>query len=295
MNDYILSCCSTADLTKERFDQRGISVICFHYEIDGVQYSDDFGKSIPYDEFYRRMTEGADTRTSQINVDEYESYFEQFLKQGKDILHVSLSSGITGTINSAKIARDILSEKYPDRKIYLVDSLCASSGYGLFMEKLADLRDEGKSIEQVRDFAEEHKLNVHHWFFSTDLTFFIRGGRISKTAGAIGTVLSICPLMNVDHIGRLIPREKIRGEKKAIRRAVEKMKEHATDGVAYSGKCYLCHSDSLATARKLADLIEETFPQLDGKVEIYNIGTTIGSHTGPGTVSTFFWGDKRED
>lgn len=295
MNEYILSCCSTADLTRERFERRNISVICFHYEIDGVQYSDDFGTSIPYDEFYRRMTEGAITKTSQINVEEYETYFEGFLKQGKDILHVSLSSGITGTINSAMLARDLLLEKYPDRKIYLVDSLCASSGYGLFMDKLADLRDEGKTIEQVRDFAEEHKLNVQHWFFSTDLTFFIRGGRISKTAGTIGNVLGICPLMNVDHNGKLIPREKIRGEKKSIRRTVEKMKELATDGVAYSGKCYLCHSASPDTARKLADLIEETFPNLDGNVEIYHIGTTIGSHTGPGTVSAFFWGAKRED
>ncbi len=295
MNDYILSCCSTADLTKEHFDKRGISVICFHYELDGVQYSDDFGQTIPYHEFYSRMAAGATTKTSQVNVEEYESYFEGFLKQGKDILHASLSSGITGTINSAMIARDILLEKYPDRKIYLVDSLCASSGYGLFMDRLADLRDEGRSIEEVRDFAEENKLYVHHWFFSTDLTFFIRGGRISKTAGAIGTVLGICPLMNVDNLGRLIPREKIRGEKKAIRRTVDVMAEHAQGGVAYNGKCYLCHSDSIKTAKKLAALIEETFPRLDGKVEIYDIGTTIGSHTGPGTVSAFFWGDKRVD
>ena len=128
MADYVISCCSTADLTKEKFEKRYISYICFHYELDGRQYQDDFGETIPYEEFYKRMSEGAVTKTSQVNADEYESYFEQFLAQGKDILHVSLSSGLSGTINSAMIAKNILTERYPDRKILVVDSLCASSG-----------------------------------------------------------------------------------------------------------------------------------------------------------------------
>ncbi len=295
MNEYVISCCSTADLTKEHFERRSIQYICFHYEMDGITYNDDLGESIPYDEFYRRMAEGADTKTSQINAEEYREYFEKFLAQGKDILHVCLSSGISGTINSAVIARDNLSEKYPDRKICLIDSLAASSGYGLLMDKLADLRDEGKTLEEVRDFAEVQKYHVHHWFFSTDLTFYIRGGRISKTSGIIGTALGICPLLNVNDEGKLIPREKIRGKKKVIRRTFEKMKEHAKDGPDYSEKCYICHSASLADAKQLAGLVEEAFPKLHGKVEICNIGTTIGSHTGPGTVALFFWGDKRTD
>ena len=186
MSDYVLSCCSTADLTKEHFEARDISYICFHYEMDGKQYPDDLGQTMDFDTFYKAMANGADTKTSQVNVDEFETYFENFLKQGKDILHVCLSSGISGVLNSAMIAKEELSERYPDRKILVVDSLGASSGYGLLMDHLADLRDEGKSLEEVYQWAEENKLKVHHWFFSTDLTFFIKGGRISKTSGFIG-------------------------------------------------------------------------------------------------------------
>ena len=149
MSSYVLSCCSTADLTKEQFTKRDISYICFHYELDGVQYMDDLGESMPFDKFYQAMADGADTKTSQINASEFEEYFEPFLKEGKDILHVTLSSGISGVYNSANIAKDILEERYPDRKIYIVDSLAASSGYGLFMDRLADLRDNGMGIEEL--------------------------------------------------------------------------------------------------------------------------------------------------
>ena len=137
------------------------------------------------------MAAGADTKTSQVNAEEFEEYFEPFLKAGKDILHVTLSSGLSGVINSAMIAKESLEERYPDRRILIVDSLGASSGYGLLMDKLADLRDEGKSLDEVFRFAEKHRLNVHHWFFSTDLKFYVKGGRISKTAGAIGGVLNM--------------------------------------------------------------------------------------------------------
>lgn len=295
MNDYVISCCSTADLSKEHFESRNISYICFHYELDGVQYPDDLGQSVPFDEFYKKMTEGSDTKTSQINIDEYETYFEKFLAEGKDILHLCLSSGITGTMNSALIAKETLAEKYPDRKIYIVDSLAASSGFGLLMDKLADERDEGMSIDELYAYAERVKLNLHHWFFSTDLTFFVKGGRVSKTSGFIGNILNICPLLNVSHEGRLIPREKIRTKKKVIQKSLEKMIEHAEGGTDYSGKCYISNSACLEDAKELASLIEERFPKLNGKVLINNIGTTIGSHTGPGTVALFFWGDKRED
>ena len=295
MQKYILSCCSTADLSAEHFQSRDISYICFHYELDGKQYPDDLGQSIPFDEFYKAMANGADTKTSQVNAEEYEEYFENFLKQGLDILHVTLSSGISGSINSANIARSNLQERYPDRKIYIVDSLGASSGYGLIMDKLADLRDEGKSIDEVHDWVEANKLRLHHWFFSTDLTFYIKGGRVTKTEGMIGNMLNICPLLNMDNLGRLIPRSKVRTKKKVIKTIVERMQEHAQDGVNYSGKCYISQSAFYEDAGKVADLVEETFPNLNGKVVINNIGTTIGSHTGPGTIALFFWGDERID
>lgn len=295
MENYVISCCSTADLSQEHFEAIDVKYICFHFELDGVQYEDNLGKSIPFDEFYSRMANGADTKTSQVNAEEFEAYFRSFLEKGQDILHLSLSSGISGVINSAHIAKETLQEEFPDRKIYIVDSLAASSGYGLLMDKLSELRAQGKTIDEVRDFAEANKLNVHHWFFTSDLTFFIKGGRVTKTAGFIGSVLNICPLLNVDYEGKLIPRAKIRTKKKVIQAIVDRMEECAKDGLDYSGKCYISQSACYEDARAVADLVEQRFLKLNGKVEINHIGTTIGSHTGPGTVALFFWGKKRED
>lgn len=295
MAKYVLSCCSTADLTQEHFEKRNIHYICFHFYLNGKQYPDDLGKSYPFDQFYKAMANGAETKTSQVNVDEFIDYFTPFLEQGFDILHVCLSSGLSGVYNSAQIARSDLLEKYPDRKIYIVDSLGASSGYGLLMDKLADLRDEGKSLDEVFRFAEKHRLNVHHWFFSTDLKFYVKGGRISKTAGAIGGVLNICPLLNMDNLGRLIPRYKIRTKRKVIRAIVDKMAEYADHQTDYTGKCYISHSGCYEDAKAVADLVQSRFPYLKEKVEINNVGTTIGSHTGPGTVALFFWGDTRTE
>lgn len=293
MPKYCLSCCSTADLSKERFDKRGIHYICFHFELAGKEYLDDLGQTIPPESLYRQMVEGADTRTSQITICEYEEYFEEMLKEGNDILHLCLSSGISGTYNSACIARSSLAEQYPGRKIYIVDSLAASSGFGLLMETLADMRDNGMGLDELYTWTEENKLRLQHWFFSTDLTFYVRGGRISKASGFIGSVLSICPLLNVDYEGRLIPREKIRTKRKVIERIVQQMEMNAQDGTDYSGKCFISHSVCLEDAQAVITQIESRFPNMKGKVEIFPIGATIGSHTGPGTVALFFWGNKR--
>ena len=291
--NYVLSCSSTADLTHEHFVKRDISYLCFHYFLDGVSYPDDLGQTIPFDKFYQAMVDGAETRTSQINVEEYENYFEGFLKRGLDVVHVTLSSGLSGTYNSAVIAKNNLAEKYPNNKVYVVDSLGASSGYGLLMETLADLRDEGYSAEELAAWATEHRLEMHHWFFSTDLTFYVKGGRVSKASGWFGTILKICPLLNMDNNGRLIPRFKIRGKKKVTEVIVQKMQEFARNREDYDGKCFISYSACLPDAENVRDLVEERFPQLKGKVKLFSIGTTIGSHTGPGTVALFFWGDKR--
>lgn len=295
MADYVLSCCSTADLSDEYFKKRNIHYVCFHFELGGIDYLDDCGKSVTPEEMFKRMDAGEDTKTSQVSVGEYSAHFEQFLKEGKDVLHLTLSTGISGTYNAACIAANELKEKYPDRKLYIVDSLAASSGFGLLVDKLADMRDAGVGIDELHAWAEDNKLRLHHWFFSTDLTYYIRGGRVSKVAGFFGTALNICPLLNVDFQGRLIPREKIHGKKKVIKRIVEKMEEFAEDGTNYSGKCFISQSACMDDAREVADLIEANFPKLSGKVEIFPIGATIGSHTGPGTVALFFWGKKRED
>ena len=290
MSEYVLSCCSTVDLSADYMEERNIHYISFHFEIDGVLYADDFGKSIPLKEFYRKMKDGAMPRTSQINVTEYEEYFEAFLKEGKDILHVTASSGLSGTYNSAMIAARDLREKYPDRKLYIVDSLAACSGSGLIIDKLADLRDAGQSIEEVRDWAENNKLRSMHWVLPSELTYLIRGGRVSKTVGMIGKALSICPLLFVDHNGKMISREKCRGKKKAMRTLVDRMKAQAENGVEYSGKCFIANSDCYEDAIIVAEAIEAAFPKLSGGVRIFDIGTVIGCHTGPGTIALFFWG-----
>lgn len=293
MPDYILSCCSSADLSEKKLKDRDIQYICFHVEVGGEHYLDDLGKSMPPEVLFKRMAEGAMTKTSQVAAGEYLEYFEGFLKQGLDILHITLSSGISGTYNSAVIAQKELQDKYPDRKLYVVDSRAASSGFGLLVDALADQRDQGKGIDEVYAWAEEHRLYVHHWFFSTDLTYYIRGGRVSKTAGFVGGLLNICPLLNVDDGGFLVPREKSRGKKKVIKRIVEKMREHAENGQAYDKKCFISHSMCEEDAREVISLIEQEFPKLKGKIELYDIGATIGCHTGPGTVALFFWGDLR--
>lgn len=293
MADFQLTSCSTTDLSQEYFENRNIGVKYFHFELGGKDYLDDMGKSVPPKELFERMLAGEDTKTSQVTMGEYIEFFEPYLQEGRDILHIAFSSGLSGSYNSARLAAEELAPKYPDRKLYVIDSLAASTGHGLVLDKAADLRDEGKSIDEVRDWIETNKNRAHHWFFSSDLTFFIRGGRVSKTAGAIGTVLGICPLLNVNDEGKLIPREKIRGKKKVEKRIVEVMEQHAENGLDYTGKVFISNSDCYEDARAVADLIEEKFTKMNGKVEIYSIGATIGSHTGPGTVALFYWGDER--
>ncbi len=293
MGDYILSCCSTADLTREHYQKRNIQVANFSFELDGKTYVDD--GSYPLSGFYKAMEQGAMTKTSQVNMEGYIDHFTPFLEAGKDILHLTLSSGISGTINSANLAAEELRERYPDRKIYILDSYAASAGYGLLMDTLADLRDEGMSLEDLKTWAEEHRLDVNHWFFTTDLTYLVRGGRVSKAAGVFGGALKICPLLNVDYLGRLIARSKLRGKNAVIKATAAKMLENAENGAEYDGKCYISQAACMEDAKDLVTAIEVLIPAMKGKIEIFDIGTTIGSHTGPGTVALFFFGKKRVD
>lgn len=295
MSSFILTCCSTVDLPKEYFAEHNLPCISYHFIIDGDEFADDCGQSIPFDEFYDRIRAGAMPTTSQINASEFTQFFEPYLKEGKDVLHVSMSSGISGTCNSAFNAVRDLQEKYPERKIMVVDSLAASAGYGLLVDSLVSLRDSGATIEETYDFAEKNKLDVHHWFYSTDLTHFKRGGRISGAAATIGNILNLCPFMNVSNNGSLVVREKIRGKKKVLLHSYQTMEKLAKGGKNYSGKCFISSADCYEEACQLAAIIEENMPNLDGKVQISSIGTVIGSHTGPGTVALFFWGETRQD
>jgi len=295
MADYILSGCSAADLSKEHFERIGVKYICFHYMMDDVLYPDDLGQTMSAEEFYDRMSKGAMTKTSQINIAEYVDYFSAFCEQGKDIVHVTLSSGISGTYNSARSAALIVRERYPARQIHIIDSLGASSGYGLLLDTAAAMRDKGLSARELANWIVENRLKVHHWFFSTDLSSYVRGGRISKTAAFFGGVFEICPLLNMDDAGRLVPRQKIRTKKNVIREIVQRMVENAEGGTDYDGKCFISMSACREDAEEVARLVEEKFPKLNGKVLINNIGGLIGAHTGPGTVALFFWGSERVD
>jgi DegV family protein with EDD domain len=293
MSDFVITSCSTADMPLDYFQKRNIPYVCFHFTMDGKEYPDDLGQSMPFEVFYQRIADGAMPTTSQVNVEQFIGFFEPFLQKGMDILHISLSSGLSGSYNSALMAREQLLPKYPDRKIRVVDSLGASSGYGMLLDRAVDMHETGSSLDEIFGWLEENKLTIHHWFFSTDLTHYKRGGRISAASAFVGNLLNICPLMNMDHLGHLIPREKIRGKKKVIREIVHKMEEHAVDGINYSGKCFISNSACYDDARAVADLIEAEFPKLNGRVMINSVGTVIGSHTGPGTVALFFFGDKR--
>ena len=295
MADYILATCSTADLSAEYLASRNIEYVKFKFYIDGKENVDDLGQTLPFKDFYQTMRDGAETKTSQPNAEDYVEFCIPYLEEGKDVIVLNLSSGLSGAQNSAKIAIEELKEKYPDRKVYFVDSLGASSGMGLLVDKMADLRDEGMSIDELYAWTEANKLKLHHWFFSTDLTFYVKGGRVSKVAGWFGTILKICPLLNVDNCGRLIPREKIRGKANVIKQIVNKMVENAEGGTDYDGKCFISNADCIEDAEAVAALVEASFPKLNGKVMINSIGTTIGSHTGPGTVALFFFGKERID
>ena len=267
MSDYVLSCSSTADYPRSFFEERHVLLTCFHYNMDGGTYPDDLYARITPHEFFSKIKAGSQPTTSQIAAGEYVATWEPELKAGHDILHVTLSSGISGTYNSACVAAEQLRSAYPERTINVVDSLCASSGYGLLVE----------------------------WFYVSDLECLKRGGRVSKTSALIATALKICPLLNMDYQGKLIPREKIRTKMKAQKRLVRAMMAHVEDGAAYTGKCCISQSDCREDAEEVARMIGEQIPQLVGKIAIHDIGTVIGAHTGPGTVALFFMGDKRVD
>lgn len=293
MNDYILSCCSTVDISEDKLKALDIRCLAFRYIINGKTFVDDFGKSLSYEAFYDAMAKGAVTSTSQINVSEYIDFFEPFLKAGRDILHIAFSGGLTGTVNSARSAAAILAESYPERTIHIVDSLAASVGYGLLMVKAGQLRRSGMELEELRCWVEANKLNVQHWFFSTTLKYYVRGGRIPAAVGAVGGVLDICPIMIVDELGHIPVQEKIRTKKKTMACMVERMKENAESGTDYAGDCYICHSAARKDAETLAAKIESEFPKLSGRIEINDMGAIIGSHAGPGTVGLVYWGKKR--
>lgn len=290
---FILSCESTVDLPYAYVSGRDIPVLFYSYSVDGQEYPDDMGRdpgALP--RFYGFLEDGKIPSTSQINVFQYEEYFEALLQKG-DLLHIAFGSGMTPSVANAAAAAGTLRQKYPERKITVIDSLCSSSGYGLLVDGAADLRDRGCSMEETAQWVMENRKRVHHQFFSTDLKYYRRSGRMSGSAAALGTILSICPIMRLDDGGRIIAYDKVRGKRNAIERTLRTMEEHVQDGAQYSGKCWICHSNCLAEAQQTRDAVRERFPNISGDIRICDIGTIIASHCGPGTVAVFFFGDER--
>lgn len=292
-NQFQLSCESTVDLPYSYVAGRNISVLFYSYTVDEQDYPDDMGRdpdALP--RFYRFIQEGKIPTTSQINTFRYSEYFEELLKKG-DVLHIAFGSGMTPSVRNALEAAEALRARYPDRRLIVIDSFCSSSGYGLLVDQAADMRDLGRSMEEIAEWVLGNCKKVHHQFFSFDLQYFRRSGRMSGAAATVAAVLGICPIMRLDNTGHIIAYGKVQGKKHAIRETVQTMLKHAQDGADYSGKCFICHSNCPEEAGELKKAVASTFPHISGDIRICDIGTIIASHCGPGTVAVFFLGDER--
>lgn len=287
MNDFIIITDSSADLPKSVASEMGITVIPLEVNIDGIgtKYNDE----IDIKEFYGWLRDKKSAKTSAVNMDKFIEVFEKFVADGKDVLYIGFSSGLSATFMAGKNAAEELSEKYPDRKVIAVDSLCASLGQGLLVKHAVDKKNSGATIEEVAQFIENNKLNLCHWFTVEDLFFLKRGGRVSAATAVMGTVLQIKPVMHVDDAGKLINVEKARGRATAINSLFAKMKETAIDPEKQT--IYISHGDCYDDAKKLADMVTAEFGITD--ILISEVGPVIGAHSGPGTLALFFLGSKR--
>ena len=284
---YILMSDSTCDLPAELYSQLGVKILKLSFEIDGHTFSDG---DMDYHEFYDMMRKGSLTKTSQISPSQAEAAFEKQVKNGLDVLYLSFSSGLSGTYNSACMARDNLMEKYPDAKIICIDSLCASTGEGLLLYKTWEKMCEGLSIDELAKWIEENKLHVCHLFTVDDLIYLQRGGRISKVTAVAGAILGIKPILHVDDEGRLVAIGKVRGRKQSLNRIIELMSEKIE---GYDNPIIgISHGDCWGDADYIADLARKKLGQ-ETKIIISYVGTVIGAHSGPGTLAFFFMGDKR--
>ncbi|MBQ7876371.1 MAG: DegV family protein [Clostridia bacterium] len=291
MSKFQLSCESTVDMPYSYITGRDIAVTFYTYTVDGEVYVDDMGRdpeALP--KFHRMLKEGKMPSTSQINHYTYLEYFEELLQKG-DVLHLAFGRGMSASVVNAQNAANELREKYPDKKLIVVDTLASASGYGMLVDYAADMRDAGSTMEEIEAWVLENRLNLHHQIYATDLFHLKRGGRVSGPAAMLGTILGICPIMRLNAEGSIFAYGKVRSKKKAMIETVKVMEEHAQNGYNYSGKCFICHANCLDDANTVKAMIEEKFKNVE--VRIFDIGTIIASHTGQGTLALFFMGDDR--
>ena len=287
---FTLSCESTVDLTLDHLTKRNIPVIAYTYTIDGVEYHDDMRSGNGLAIFYNQLIAGKLPTTSLINVERYMDFFRAILEKG-DLLHICFCSGLSQSANNAAKAAELLKTEFPERKIYVVDSNCACVGYGLFVDCIADLRDEGKDIDYLYKWAQDNRLRVQHQFFSTTLTYFRRSGRISGPAALFGNILKLCPIMHLNGQGKIIAYAKVMSESKAIAKTLEEIAAKIDNGSDYDGKLWIGHSDYISSATKIVEELKVAYPKAN--IKIFDIGPVIASHCGPGTLSVYFWGATR--
>jgi len=285
-NRFVLISDSTCDLSPKMVEELDLHILPLHFTIGETTY---FDGEIPPHEFYDMLRAGEMAVTSQITPTAFAEAFEPFLQEGIDVLYLAFSSGLSGTCNAAGIAAGELREKYPERRIEVVDSLAASMGEGLLAYHAANMRKEGASFDEVRGWLEDNKLNMAHWFTVDDLHFLKRGGRVSSAAALFGSMLGIKPVLHVDDEGHLIPMQKVRGRAASLEAMVAQMEKAAINPQLQT--VFISHGDCLADAQKLADIIRKRLGVRD--IHIHTVGPVIGSHSGPGTLALFYLGTNR--
>lgn len=286
---YVITTDTLSDLPESYFAEHGIMRLSLKYLLDGQTY--DLSNSLSGEEFYARMRAGSTPTTSQFNPDDVVAGFEPILREQKDILHISFSSGLSGSYNSARLGAEELREKYPERKIVVVDSLCASMGQGLLLYKAVQLKESGMEMDELTQWLENNKMNVVHLFTVEDLIYLHRGGRLSKLSAVLGTTLNLKPVLHVDDEGHLVAFVKVRGRKKALTTLVDSMEKKMGSWHDKNDIVMISHGDCLEEAQYVADQIKAHFG-----IESFllnPIGPVIGSHAGPGTIALFFMGDER--
>lgn len=289
MSEYVITTDNNSDLPEKYFKDHGVGCMYLSYSMDGKNYTHE--NFLPEHEFYEAMRNGSMPTTAQVNPENAKALLEPYLKEGKDILHIAFSSGLSGTYNSSRIAAEELMEEYPDRKIIVVDSLSASLGQGLLVWLAQQKKELGQTLEDVADWVEKNKLKMVHLFTVDDLNHLYRGGRVSRTTAIVGSMLNIKPVLHVDNEGKLTAIGKVRGRKKALQELVKLMDEKIGSFGADCDTIFISHGDCEQDAQYVAAKVKEKYNIKN--IIINQVGATIGAHSGPGTMALFFVGDVR--
>lgn len=286
MSEFIITADSTVDMPKEYLTEKNIPIMALSYVLDGVTYEDDNG--LTGKEFYDKIREGAMPTTSQINPEQAKAVFESFLKEGKDVIHIAFTSGLSGSYNSARIAAEELSEEYPERKITVIDSLCAAMGEGMLLYKAVELKEQGKNFDEIVEWVENNKLHICHDVTVDDLFHLHRGGRVSKTSAIVGSMIKIKPIIHVNDEGKLIVIGKERGRKKSLMTLVNRMEEKMK---GYDNDVFMIvHGDAPEDAEFVKNEMIKRFGVTN--IIVNCLGSVIGSHTGPGVIAIFYMGER---